>query len=171
MIFSSRRRSTSLLQGVAGDEVENEHLARLADAVDPADALLDRHRIPGHIEVDERVAELDIAALAAELGAKKHRHAVAEPAMAASFSGPLMPPSKHARANPSRQQVGEMRRASRGNGRTPVFFSAGFRRSKSSSAVSLPPVPVAAQRSRSAGQPGSSGWRPAKRHGRGRRGR
>src|SRR2546421_190818 len=41
-----------LLQRIAGHEVEHEYLALLADSIDAPDALLDRHRIPGHVEID-----------------------------------------------------------------------------------------------------------------------
>ena len=71
-------RSTVILDGAGGDEVEDEHLARLADPVDAADALLDRHRVPGNVEVDQRVAELQVAPLAAGFGAQQHRDVVAE---------------------------------------------------------------------------------------------
>src|SRR6185503_6273141 len=67
-----------LLQRAARDQVEDKHLALLADAIDTADALLDRHRVPGHVEVDQRVAELDVAPLAARLGAQQNGGMVAE---------------------------------------------------------------------------------------------
>src|SRR4051812_3583066 len=63
-----------LLERVAGDEVEHEDLAALPDAIDAPDALLDRHRIPRHVEIDQGVAELDVAALAARLRAQEDRH-------------------------------------------------------------------------------------------------
>src|SRR5262249_15654968 len=67
-----------LLQRIAGHEIEHKYLALLADSIDASDALLDRHRIPGHVEIDQRVAELDVAAFAARFSAKQHRHALAE---------------------------------------------------------------------------------------------
>src|SRR5262249_26696541 len=47
-----------LLDRAPRDQVEDEHLAALTDAVDAADPLLDRHRVPRHVEIDQRVAEL-----------------------------------------------------------------------------------------------------------------
>jgi hypothetical protein len=67
-----------LLQRAACHQIEDEHFAALSDAVNAADALLDRHGIPRHIEIDQRVAELDVAALAPGLRAQQHRHALAE---------------------------------------------------------------------------------------------
>ena len=72
------QRQQLIFQCTARDEVEHEDFPILADAVDAANALLDRHRVPGYIEVDERVAELNIAALAAGFGAKEHGRVVAE---------------------------------------------------------------------------------------------
>src|SRR5690242_14734320 len=67
-----------LFEGAARHQVEDEHLALLADAVYASDSLLDRHGIPWHVEIDECVAELDVAALATRLGAQQHRHLRAE---------------------------------------------------------------------------------------------
>src|ERR1700740_1275711 len=67
-----------LFERAAGHQVEDEHLALLADAVYASDPLLDRHRIPWQVEIDERVAELNVAALAARFGAQQHRHVRAE---------------------------------------------------------------------------------------------
>src|SRR5215210_3949710 len=62
-----------LFKRAARDRVEDEDFARLADAVDAADALLNRHRVPRQVEVDERVAELQVAPLAARLGREQER--------------------------------------------------------------------------------------------------
>src|SRR5579862_3677114 len=59
----------ALLQGATADQVEYIHLTSLPNPVDAPDALLDRHRIPRHVEIDHSVAELDVAALTAGLGA------------------------------------------------------------------------------------------------------
>src|SRR5262249_10760858 len=67
-----------LLQRVTGHEIEHEYLALLTNAIDASDALLDGHRIPRHVEIDQRIAELYVAALAARFGAKEHRHSRAE---------------------------------------------------------------------------------------------
>jgi hypothetical protein len=40
----------------------------LPDAVEAADALLDLHRVPGQVVVDQGVTELEIAPLSAGLG-------------------------------------------------------------------------------------------------------
>jgi hypothetical protein len=71
--FLLEQRKQLIFQCATCDEVEHEDLPILADAVDPANALLDRHRIPGHIEVDECIAELNIAALAAGFRAEQYR--------------------------------------------------------------------------------------------------
>ena len=76
LLFEQRQHL--LLQRAARDQIEHEHLAVLADAVDAADALLDRHRVPGHVEVDQGVAELDVAPLAARLRAQQDRGMVAK---------------------------------------------------------------------------------------------
>ena len=70
-IFFIKQRQQLLLQRAAGDEIEDKQFAALADAVDAANALLDRHRIPGHVEIDQGVAELDVAPFAARLRAQK----------------------------------------------------------------------------------------------------
>jgi hypothetical protein len=62
----------ALLDAAREAEVEDVHLTCLADAVHAADALLDRHRVPGEIVVDHRPAELEIAALAADLTRQQH---------------------------------------------------------------------------------------------------
>src|SRR5262245_40425512 len=77
-IFSSSRCRICSSRVPRGDEVEHEDFALLADAIDASDALLDRHRIPRHVEIDQRVAELDVAAFAAGFGTQEHRHPVAE---------------------------------------------------------------------------------------------
>src|SRR5207244_6400331 len=53
------------LDGSRGGEVHDVDLARLPDAVQAPDALLDHHRVPGQVEVHEHVAELEVAAFAA----------------------------------------------------------------------------------------------------------
>ena len=53
-------------------QIEHKHLTRLADPVDTTDTLLDRHRIPRDIEVDQRIAELQVAPLASGLAAQQH---------------------------------------------------------------------------------------------------
>ena len=45
---------------------------RLANAAQPPNALLDPHRVPRQIEVAQRVAELQIAALTAALSADQN---------------------------------------------------------------------------------------------------
>ena len=98
-----------LLQGVAGNEVKNENLALLADAIDPSDALLDGHRIPRHVEIDEGVAKLDIASFTARFGTEKHRHPVAKLGNGGVLLGTAQAALEacEGEALPS-QQVGEM---------------------------------------------------------------
>src|SRR5207245_8120848 len=54
--------------GPRGGEVHDVDLARLPDAVQPADALLDHHRVPGEVVVHEHVAELEVPSFAAGAG-------------------------------------------------------------------------------------------------------
>ena len=56
----------------------NTNTSNLADPVDAADALLDCHRVPRNVEIDERVAELQVASLAAQFTAQQDRHTVPE---------------------------------------------------------------------------------------------
>jgi len=51
-----------LLKGVLLNEVVDVHRVLLTDVMQAAGALFDLHRIPGQIEVDEAVAELEVAA-------------------------------------------------------------------------------------------------------------
>ena len=79
-------------------EIEDVDIARLTDAVDAADALFDRHRIPGQIVVDDGAAELEVAAFAANFGRQQDRGVVLE-----RVDGPLLvhrrqPAVKHADA-------------------------------------------------------------------------
>jgi hypothetical protein len=47
-----------------------QSLARLADAINAADTMLDGHRVPRNIVVNKRVAELEIASLPSGLRAQ-----------------------------------------------------------------------------------------------------
>ena len=67
-----------LLQGAARHQIEDEHFPILTDTIDTADALLDRHRIPGYVEIDQCVAELNVAPLAAGFRREQNRHVFAE---------------------------------------------------------------------------------------------
>ena len=67
-----------LLQRPTGHEIEYEYLALLTNAIDASDTLLDGHRIPRHVEIDQRIAELHVAPLAAGFGREQNRHMVAE---------------------------------------------------------------------------------------------
>ena len=58
----------TLLDGAGDEKIEDRSPVLLADAVDPADALLDLHRVPRQVVVDQDVAELEVSALAAGLG-------------------------------------------------------------------------------------------------------
>ena len=74
-------------------QVGQQHIVVLADAVQPAETLLDLHRVPRQVEVDHHMAELQVAALPGGLGGQQHRHVVAEGAITASFSARDSPPS------------------------------------------------------------------------------
>src|SRR5207244_2448389 len=56
------------LDGPCGGEVHDVDLARLPDAVQPSDALLHHHRVPGEVVVHEHVAELQVTSFAAGAG-------------------------------------------------------------------------------------------------------
>ena len=62
-----QHRKDTFLDAAAEAEVEHVHLALLADAVHASHALLDRHRVPREVVVDHGAAELEVAALAADL--------------------------------------------------------------------------------------------------------
>ena len=153
-----------LLERAAGHEIEHEHLALLADAIDAADALLDRHRIPRHVEIDQRVAELDVAAFAARLGAKQHRHLVAERGDGGVLVGAAQARRRSARTPSPPASAGRRGdRASRGSGRRPASS-----RPDCAAADRAAPPPCRrcrrrAQRCASACQAGSSAWRAANR--------
>ena len=55
-------------------KVVRAHDVRLANAVHPPDPLLDLHRVPGHVEVDDDVAELEVEAFATSI--RRHHHAL-----------------------------------------------------------------------------------------------
>ena len=58
----------ALLDRSLDRQVDDRDGMALPDPVDAADALLDAHRVPRQVVVDHRVAELEVAALAAGLG-------------------------------------------------------------------------------------------------------
>ena len=53
-----------LLDGVGEDHVVDHDVVGLADPVDPADALLDPHGVPGQVVVDGDMTELEVEAFA-----------------------------------------------------------------------------------------------------------
>src|SRR5207247_3794539 len=61
-----------LLDGARRHQVEDVDLARLAHAGEAADPLLDAHRVPRQVVVDETVSELEVAPLAAGLGGDEY---------------------------------------------------------------------------------------------------
>ena len=60
-------------------EVDDLGGDRAADAVEPADPLLDHARVPGQVEEDEPAAELEVPPLAARLGGDQDRRPLGEP--------------------------------------------------------------------------------------------
>src|SRR5712671_5321970 len=54
-----------LLQGSDLDQIVDAHRVLLAEPVKTSDALLDLHRIPGQIEIDQAMAELKVPPLGA----------------------------------------------------------------------------------------------------------
>ena len=59
------------LAGVVGDEVPQAADLVLADAVDPAEALLDPVRVPRQVVVDHQVRDLEVQALAGGVGGEQ----------------------------------------------------------------------------------------------------
>src|SRR5690606_8875696 len=57
----------AMLDRVLQDEVDRAQHVRLPDTVDAADALFDPHRVPGHVEVHDDVAELEVQTLASSV--------------------------------------------------------------------------------------------------------
>ena len=68
----------------ARGEVDDVRLARLADAVDAADALLHDHRVPGELVIHEAIAELQVQSLGA--GARRYEDGVGVSALNAASS-------------------------------------------------------------------------------------
>ena len=57
-------------------EVHDLHRDAPADPIEPADALLHRHRVPGQVEEHQAGAELEVAAFASALGRNQQARAV-----------------------------------------------------------------------------------------------
>ena len=66
--FSSRTCRTRCSTVSLQDEVDCPHNMWLPDSVHSANSLLDAHRIPWHIEVDDDMAELEVQPFAASIG-------------------------------------------------------------------------------------------------------
>src|SRR5690606_21750686 len=62
----------TVFHGVFQHEVDGTHHMGLANAVDAAYSLLQAHRIPGHIEVDDHMAELEVETLTTSVGGDQH---------------------------------------------------------------------------------------------------
>ena len=60
------------------EEVDDNHVVLLAVAVASSDALLDPLRVPGHIVVDDQIAELEIDALGCGFGCNHDAGLIAE---------------------------------------------------------------------------------------------
>jgi hypothetical protein len=67
-----------LLDRAAGDEVGQQYVVLLTHAVQPAQALLDLHRVPRQVHVDHDMAELQVAPLPCRLGGQQHGNLIAE---------------------------------------------------------------------------------------------
>ncbi len=65
---AERRQARAPRSCPRDSEIEDRHRVLLTDAVDSTDALLDPHRVPRQVVVDQDVAELEVPALAAGLG-------------------------------------------------------------------------------------------------------
>ena len=94
----------------ARDQVGQQHVVLLADPVQPAEPLLDLHRVPRQIQIDHDVAELQVAALAGGLGGQQHRRLVAE----RRDRGFLVPPRTDCRGRrPPGSRAGQTRQRAR----------------------------------------------------------
>lgn len=67
-----------MLDGVFEYEIDGSHNMRLPDAVHAPNTLLDPHRVPRHVEVDDDMAELKIEALAASVRRDQDTHILGE---------------------------------------------------------------------------------------------
>ena len=69
---SSQSRKDSSLGAVARNQVIHVDRALLADPIDPADALLEAHRIPRQLEVDDQTTRaLKVEPLGGRIGGKQ----------------------------------------------------------------------------------------------------
>ena len=69
----SRLASTVCSAVPSAKQVDGVHRACLADAIDPADALLEANRIPRELEIDDEPAcALKVQALRARIGSDHH---------------------------------------------------------------------------------------------------
>ena len=79
--LATRRLKTdehSRLVAVARNQMEDVHRPALPDSVDPADALLEPHRIPRQLEIDdEPTRPLEIESLAGGVGREQKAAAAA----------------------------------------------------------------------------------------------
>ncbi|EXI80086.1 MAG: hypothetical protein AW12_02930 [Candidatus Accumulibacter sp. BA-94] len=71
-LLERQHRQHAFLDRSAGDEVDHLHAARLAEAMDAADPLLENRRIPGQIHIDDdRRRMLQVEADATGVGAEE----------------------------------------------------------------------------------------------------
>ena len=63
---------------VGKKEIDGAHHGLLPDAIHAANALLDAHGIPGDVEIDDDVAELEVQAFAAGIGGNQDAHLLGE---------------------------------------------------------------------------------------------
>ena len=66
--FCSKHLPDPVLDRVLEDEVDRADDVGLADAIHPADALFEPHRVPGDVVVDHHMAELEVQAFPAGVG-------------------------------------------------------------------------------------------------------
>ena len=64
----------AVFHGVFEHEVDGANHVLLSNAVHLANALLDPHRVPRHVEVDDDMAELQVQAFATGIGGNQHAH-------------------------------------------------------------------------------------------------
>ena len=62
-----------LFDGAPADQVGQRHVVFLTNPVQPAQSLLDLHRVPGQVEVHHHVAELEVTTLTRRLCGEQDR--------------------------------------------------------------------------------------------------
>ena len=68
----------TVLHRVFQHKIQRTHHVLLPDAIHPPNALLDAHRVPRHVEIDDDVAELQVQTFATRVGGNQHARILRE---------------------------------------------------------------------------------------------